>query len=412
MPRLRRLMIGGSIVATAVLAPAVPAAAVTVSAGLPIARADEAVSPTAGGSNDYFNSDSCTSGAFCMAVGAYNLGGHAHGLSEMLRGEKWVPEPVPSPARGVNVFANEISCASPASCLFVGDHWAGRKGPAANLAETWNGSSWRIVTATGPAGSAISGLDDVACPTTRFCLAVGFAGPSRRSQNTAYTWTNGKTWRRISVPRPTGARNSELGGLACFDSSNCMAVGNYQNRAGHDVPFAARWHNGRWRLLATPAVRRQRDTSFQGISCPTVTLCMAVGNTEDNTRGRYFHAFAEVWTNGKWHVSTLRRSPSLFLGASCPTRNRCFAAGYTFPSPTTFARPLIETWNGLTWTTQHAVQTAAPRAGDVMAHVSCVNRSDCVAAGDRFKPSVSNNTQTLAEMWNGHRWTVQATANP
>src|SRR5260370_23899175 len=216
-------MVGGAIAPTAVLAPGVPAAAVTVSAGPRIALADGPAPATAAGSNDYFNSDSCTSSTFCMAVGAYSLGGHMRGLSEMLSGGSWIVEPVPSPARGVNIFANEISCASPASCLFVGDHWAGRIGPAANLAETWNGSSWRIVTATGPARSAVSGLDDVACPTTKFCLALGFAGPARRSQDTAYTWTNGTTWRPTSVPKPSGAPHSELGGLRWFEPRTRVA---------------------------------------------------------------------------------------------------------------------------------------------------------------------------------------------
>ncbi len=191
-----------------------------------------------------------------------------------------------------------------------------------------------------------------------------------------------------------------------------MAVGDYTSASGHFLPFAARWHDGRWTLLTTPAVRGQRFTAFQGISCPTATRCVAIGLTEDNTRGRFFHAFAEVWSGGKWHVSTLRRAPSVFLGASCPAWNRCFASGYTFPSGATFAHPLIETWNGRTWTTQHPVQTFAPHNADLLLHVSCVTRSHCETVGFRFDPRVRNSDLTLAEMWNGHHWTQQSTANP
>lgn len=363
------------------------------------------------GSNDNFNGNSCKGSSFCMAVGDYSLSGHTIGLSERLGTGGWVVEPVPSPAQGWNVFANEVSCASPSSCLFVGDHWAGKSGPSANLAEFWNGTTWRIVTAPAPVKSGIAGLTDVACPTTKFCLAIGQSGLSSRGQASAYTWTNGSTWRRITVLHPKGARNSELGGLACFNASNCMAVGDYERTLGRDRPFAARWHNGRWQLLTTPAVQAQRLTEFQTVSCPTATLCVAAGNTEDNTRGRYYHAFAEVWSGGKWHVSTLRKPPSLFFGISCPARNHCFASGYTFPSVTTYSRPLIETWNGKTWITQHPVQTAAPRNGDALMHVSCVNGSDCEAAGFRFNPK-SNAEGTLAEKWNGQRWALQTTVNP
>jgi hypothetical protein len=151
-------------IAPAVAASRMVSVSAAGSAGPGVVRAAAAASPTVAGSNDYLNSNSCTSATFCMAVGAYNLGGHTPGLSEMLSGGSWVAEPVPSPSNGVNIFANEVSCASPVRCLFVGQRRAGRRGPGANLAEAWNGSSWQIVTATGPAGAAVSGLDDVACP--------------------------------------------------------------------------------------------------------------------------------------------------------------------------------------------------------------------------------------------------------
>src|SRR5262249_27164566 len=149
------------MVSTALLALALPATAAIASTGPWLAPAG-AASPMVGGSNDNFNSDSCTSNAFCMAVGNYNLNGHTPALSEMFNGVNWVAAPIPSPSIGLNVFANEVSCASPASCLFVGTHWGRRPAASANLAEAWNGSSWRIVTATGPAGTTFSGLGDVA----------------------------------------------------------------------------------------------------------------------------------------------------------------------------------------------------------------------------------------------------------
>ena len=412
MPRLHRLMVVGSTVTTALIALALPASAATASTGPRIAPAGQVASPTLGGSSDNFNSDSCTSGAFCMAIGAYRSGGRTPALSEMFSGGSWVAEPVPAPSPGSNVFANEISCASPANCLFVGEHWGRRPTASANLAEAWNGSSWRIITATGPARSTFSFLDDVACPTTKFCLVTGAAGSSRNYQDAAYTWENGTTWRRIAVPSPSRARNSQLGGLACVNSKNCMAVGNYTSASGHFLPFAARWHDGRWQLQTTPAVPRQRLTVFQGISCAMATRCVAVGITEDETPSMIPHAFAEVWTGGKWHLSTLRRSDSAFLGASCPTRNRCFASGYTIPSTATFGLPLIEAWNGRAWTTQHPVETSAPNSGDDLQHVSCVSQYDCEAVGYSYDPSNTNIQQTLAEHWNGHYWALQSTPNP
>jgi len=404
-------MILSPTVTAALVALALPATAATANTGPRMTQAGAAASPTVGGSNDYFDGDSCTSSTFCMAVGAFTPSRRAVGLSEMLSGGKWVAEPVPIPSRAPNVFANEVSCGSPTSCLFVGEHYL-RHHPASNLAEAWNGSSWRIVTMRNPPFTGFSALQDVACPTAGFCLAVGFAGTARRYQDTAYTWKNGTTWKRVTVPRPRRARNSELAGLACFSSSDCMAVGNYTSASGRYLPFADRWHDGRWKLMATPAVRNQRFTNFQGISCPSATRCVAVGNTEDNTRGRFFHAFAEIWSGGRWHVSTLRRPPSYFIGVSCPASKRCFASGATFPSKTTFARPLIERWGGRRWMAMDPARTSAPRSGDVLQHVSCVSQSHCETVGFSFIPGASHSDRTLAELWNSHHWKVQNTVNP
>ena len=414
MLRLSSVMILSPTVTAALVAlalPATAATAATANTGPRIARAGAAASPTVGGNNDYLQSDSCTSSTFCMAVGAFSPSRRAVGLSEMLSGGRWVAKSVPIPSRAPNVFANEVSCSSPTRCLFVGDHYL-RHHPESNLAEAWNGSSWRIVTMRNPPFTGFSALQDVACPTDGFCLVVGLAGAGRRYQGTAYTWTNGKTWHQIAVPRPRRARNSELAGLACFSSSDCMAVGNYTSASGRFLPYADRWHDGRWKLLTTPAVRNQRFTLFQGISCPSAARCVAVGNTEDNTRGRFFHAFAEVWSAGRWRVSTLRRPPSSFFGVSCPALTRCFASGNTFPSKTTFARPLIERWNGKTWMALDPARTSAPHSGDVLQHVSCVSQSHCETVGFSFIPGASHSDRTLAELWNGHRWKVQNTVNP
>ncbi len=129
MSRLRHRLIGCVALAAALFAIAGPASAATPGAGQQMARPAATAAPAAAGINDNFNGDSCTSGTFCMAVGNYTLSGQTLGLSERLGTAGWVTEPVPSPSHGGNVFANEVSCASPASCLFVGAHWAGRAVP-------------------------------------------------------------------------------------------------------------------------------------------------------------------------------------------------------------------------------------------------------------------------------------------
>jgi hypothetical protein len=374
-------------------------------------RPGGSAAPSEIGTNHSLNSDSCPDAAFCMAVGDYDLGSRVPGLSEVLSAGSWVVKHVPAPSRGGNVFANEVSCSSAAKCLFVGAHWAGRKGDDANLAEAWNGTAWRIITTSRPAGTTYSGLNGVACPTPGFCLVVGNGGTtSHRYRDTAYTWRDGTTWRQVSVPQPAGARSSELASVACSDAASCLAVGNYTSAAGRLLPFAARWHSGHWKILAVPAVEGQRYTFPEGISCPAATKCIAVGYTEDKTKGEYYHAFAEAWSAGKWHVSPVRRLPSLFLGVSCPAASRCFASGYTFPSKRSYAHQLIETWNGRAWTTQRPAQTAG--LGGNLPQVSCVSAVLCETVGYAFNPGVAKSDEAISEVWDGHKWVGQVTPNP
>jgi hypothetical protein len=415
MLRLRSMSLIGAA-AVSLLSPVLVASAPAAAARPgPLAPAEagargHVVVPSVTGTNHSLNSVSCPDATFCMAVGQFDRGSQVPGLSETLTAGTWTVKPVPSPSRGSNVFANEVSCSSATSCLFVGAHWAGKHGNDTVLAESWNGSKWHIVADTGVAGAAFSVVNDVACPTAKLCLAIGDAGSTKRFQDTAYTWRNGTTWQRITVPHPGRARSSELGGLACSDAAHCMAVGNYTSAAGKFLPFAALWHSGHWRLITIQPVKGQRETFFQGISCPTATKCVAVGNTEDETKGEFFHALAEVWSGGKWHAAPLRKAPSVLIGASCPTANRCFASGYTFPSTRSYAHQLIEAWNGHTWTTQHPAQTAG--YGGSLQHVSCVSPVLCEAVGLAFFPNVSNSDQAITEVWKGHNWLGQVTPNP
>jgi hypothetical protein len=371
--------------------------------------APAAASATAG-TDHFLHGDSCPTATFCMAVGAYHLSGHQPGLSEVRSAGKWTVKPVPSPAHGSNVFANEVSCSSATSCLFVGQHWAGSNGADAALAEAWNGSKWRIIAATSPAGTTESGLNDVACPTSNFCLVVGDAGTSAtRYHSTAYTWSHGASWKEISVPGPSGSRSSELGGLACSDAAHCMAVGNYTSSTGHYLPFADHWTSGHWKVITLPAIAKQSQVIPEGISCQTANECVEVGITLDNTKQHYYHAYAELWSGGKWHLMTLRGAPSQFDSVSCPAAGRCFASGYTWPSLTGYAHQLIETWNGHAWDLQQPAEAAG--VAGTLTHVSCVSATSCESVGFSFSTK-ANSDAAISEGWNGSHWLGQKTLNP
>jgi hypothetical protein len=70
---------------------------------------------------------------------------------------------------------------------------------------------------------------------------------------------------------------------------------------------------------------------------------------------------------------------------------------------------LAERWNGRRW---RIVPTPNPvSGGGALGSVSCTSPSACTAAGAAID-NFGNEAGTLAERWNGTKWSLQATPNP
>ncbi|MFI5100339.1 MAG: hypothetical protein ACHQE5_07470 [Actinomycetes bacterium] len=266
------------------------------------------------------------------------------------------------------------------------------------------------IISTNPPGTTWSQLNDVSCPTVNFCLLVGSAGTTRKtaqgtiylSHATAYTYSQQKL-KRLSVPVPPQARTTELAGLTCASTTSCMAVGNYTNARGTWLTYVARWASGSWHVVTTPNIKGERYTTFQGVACPSPTICMATGDAyQPGSR-----PFAELWSSGKWRLETMPvRSSAGFVSDSCPDVSHCVAVGWHGTTA------LIEAWNGSTWTVQRSPAISGAFAGDQLMHVSCVTATACAAVGFRYNPKVKRSTdRTLAVAWDGHHWVLQQTLN-
>jgi hypothetical protein len=319
----------------------------------------------------------------------------------------------------------QVSCVTPDgaanTCMLVGQHFRRSPRYAAQLAEVESGfSEFSIISLKNPAGSTWSSLNDVSCATDTFCVTVGQAGTSTKtargvtyySHGTAYTWngSSSSTAGRLvplHPPAPAGARYSELTGLSCASTTTCMAVGNYISPARKWRTYAALWNNGTWQLQSTPSAASETNTRFEGVACPTVTLCMAVGDAyRPGSR-----PFAALWSGGTWAMSsTAAASRAGFASDTCASASDCVATGWEG------VKGLIEAWNGSTWAVQPAPVPHAPFNADVLLHVSCVagQPTECTAVGYEYNPKIALNRRldrTLAMVWDGTSWQVQKTIN-
>jgi hypothetical protein len=335
---------------------------------------------------------SCTSASACTAVG----GSSAGTLAEQWNGTTWRIQPTPNPAQG-GAFLTSVACTSASACTAVGVSNAG------TLAEGWNGTRWRIQPTPTPAGAQFAFLNTVACTSPSACTAAGaYSNSSGVSQTLAEHW-NGTAWHRQATPNQGP---SLLIGLACTSATACTAVG-FSNTNQSPAVLVERSAGAFWRTQAAPNPPGAASSSLNGVACMAHSACVAVGATTSGSRTMV--TLAEWWNGTSWRIqpTPTPAGGGALNSVSCTSRSACTAVGGTASG-----RVLAERWNGITWTIQPTPNPAGAVQSFLLA-VSCTSPSACIAAGAYFTTSSqSGPVRSLAERWNGKRWTILPTPNP
>lgn len=353
-----------------------------------------AANPSRGGG--FLGGVVCLSPSSCTAAGGSNSGT----LVERWDGRRWHLQATPNPAGAHASFFNALDCSSRGACTAVGGYAEG-SGDFRTLAERWSGRKWIIQRSPSPGGAQGDFLTAVSCRSASSCLAMGFSHGSGTPLTMAQQWT-GRRWQLQQTPSPIGSAESALSGVACPNASACIAVGTGANRA-----LSERWDGRRWRTQPIPTLP---GAFLNGISCTSSSACIAVG-------GSRLGLLAERWNGSNWTIQRPVTPPGVkptstgFGGISCTSRSSCLAAGSysTSSSPSGPVRSLVERWDGHHWT---ILPTPNP-TGAVqvfLSGVSCTSQSACTVSGEQH--SASGIVHTLAEGWNGTKWSIQPTPNP
>jgi hypothetical protein len=137
-----------------------------------------------------------------------------------------------------------------------------------------------------------------------------------------------------------------------------------------------------------------------------IALFFAMGGTTVAATG----ASAAVAAASGWSIQTTPNptggSDVVLNGVSCASATACTAVGGP-AQPATTGVTLAERWNGTKWSIQHTPNPAG--SNSLLQGVSCTSATACTAVGGS-----SNGTTmvTLAERWNGTAWSIQHTPNP
>jgi len=214
-----------------------------------------------------------------------------------------------------------------------------------------------------------------------------------------------------------------LNSLACAAAGSCVAVGYYLDPSGREDGLIVTLAGGAWSATAAPAGGLNPPPSansvaivhLDGVSCPAVGSCVAVGDYRDTSNNEDW--FAETLSGGAWSPATIPMtglvptglSVDSFTGISCPAAGSCAATGtYADASGQATSQNGIEhgllvTLSGGTWTA-----AAAPTAGleppqayttnsqqppyqvpVTPGDVACAVTGFCVAVGNYADPALS-----------------------
>jgi hypothetical protein len=212
--------------------------------------------------------------------------------------------------------------------------------------------------------------------------------------------------------------SGDLTGVACTSRTACTAVGDAPTGGGSSTRVVVERLNGaRWSSQSAPAPVGSHGASLLAISCVSRTGCVAVGVSYKRPGGLDSVTLAERWNGSHWSITPTPPAPHLHDGTldavSCSSPSSCSATG-TYLTHGGNSTSVAERWNGRRWSLQELaapVNAHAERGSEFLSGISCASQAVCTAVGTAFFTGASASI-TLAERWNGHDWSVQRTPNP
>jgi hypothetical protein len=332
------------------------------------------------------------------AAGASPVAGQAAATAP-----KWRTQATPEPAGTIDQSFDAVSCSSSSACLAIGSdvlpHHVGII--LGEFAEIWNGSRWTVHQV--PNGTGKVFLEAVKCRSARWCVAVGGiqgGSPPGSQVPVADTW-NGRTWKQVRLPLPAGATSGTLAAVACSGTAACTAIGESANKSEVQSMLAERWNGSAWKVQPIPAPTGG-GADLEGVACPTVHACRAVGFDNQGL-------LTEFWNGSSWAAQPAPVPAGTTLqymsAISCTSAGSCEAVGGYESESNLDWYTLAEVWNGSRWRVQ-ATPAVSGATSAALSAVSCVSATDCEAAGQVMTKGNSIAFGVL-EKWNGTKWSIQ-----
>jgi hypothetical protein len=212
-------------------------------------------------------------------------------------------------------------------------------------------------------------------------------------------------WSVVSSPNAFSNGYNVLDGVAAVSATDAWAVGFSRVRSSAARPFRPlieRWDGSAWQLALSAALPAADDARLHAVTAVSPADVWAVG---EHTTGTAKHSLTEHWDGVRWSVVSPPAAEPLgatLLGAAANGATDVWAVGRQDNADGTF-QTLAEHWDGSRWSVT-PTPTVTGLNRNALFGVVALSRTDAWAVGQLE----SQHPAPVIEHWDGAAWTIHS----
>ncbi len=207
------------------------------------------------------------------------------------------------------------------------------------------------------------------------------------------------------VATPSRGLYDGLYGVSALNNNDVWAVGRYIGANSADETLVEHWNGDRFRQVPSPDP--QHNDVLLHVQVVSATDVWAVGKTWPATV-EVFSPLIEHFDGRTWSAvptPALHSGSGLLAGVAATSPDDVWAVGSQFSGPADgMAATLAEHWDGTAWQVMSSPDPG--RYGNYLDSVTVVSPRDVWAVGTSY--TTAHGTANLIEHWNGTQWQVAA----
>jgi hypothetical protein len=219
---------------------------------------------------------------------------------------------------------------------------------------------------------------------------------------------NGTSWSTVELPRGV-----EVNDLAALSPADVWAVGSISDGTGGTrTPFVAHWDGSRWEPVPN-VTRGALATTYAALQsvvavAPDDVWAVGIRAASDPARpgAGDNRTLIEHWDGTSWMLVPSPQAdttsvPYSLSGISAVAGDDVWVVGHANPDGGA-TRPLVEHWDGTSWT---IVPTPVSAPGARLHAVAAISSGDVWSVGEE-QPLSGSGVETLIEHWDGTNWSA------